>query len=149
MPCAQPAARAPAEDAVFVIIIIIISRLFCLYLHGLGVDHSSNKFARTLCSNAHAGARLARKCGAAARWSCADDAVAAFAPAHAKFELVIVCGVFARRLSVSASFAQYHGGFGAVPIGRSPLGRGILLSWIALAIGYAWSFHALRSSRRL
>jgi hypothetical protein len=63
--------------------------------------------------------------------------------------LVIVCGVFARRLSVSASFAQYHGGFGAVPIGRSPLGRGILLSWVAIAIAYAWSFHALRSSRRL
>jgi len=62
--------------------------------------------------------------------------------------LVIVCAVFARRLSVSASFAQYHGGFGAVPIGRSPLGRGILLSWSALALAYAWSFHALRSSRR-
>jgi hypothetical protein len=61
---------------------------------------------------------------------------------------VILCAVFARRLSVSASFAQYHGGFGAVPIGRSPLGRGILLSWVALALAYAWSFHALRSSRR-
>jgi hypothetical protein len=62
--------------------------------------------------------------------------------------LVIVCAVVARRLSVSASFAQYHGGFGAVPIGRSPLGRGILLSWVALALAYGWSFHALRSSRR-
>jgi hypothetical protein len=56
--------------------------------------------------------------------------------------------VFARRLAVSASFAQYHGGFGGVPIGRSPLGRGILLSWLALAAAYAWSLHALRSPRR-
>ncbi len=62
--------------------------------------------------------------------------------------IVIICAVSARRLSVSASFAQYHGGFGAVAIGRSPLGRGILLSWISLALAYAWSFHALRSSRR-
>lgn len=62
--------------------------------------------------------------------------------------LVIACGVFARRLVVSASFAQYHGGFGVVPLGRSPLGRGILLSWLALALGYAWSLHALRSPRQ-
>ncbi|MDB4933178.1 MAG: hypothetical protein JWP87_150 [Labilithrix sp.] len=62
--------------------------------------------------------------------------------------LVIGCAVFARRLAVSASFAQYHGGFGAVPIGRSSLGRGILLSWLALAVAYAWSLHALRSPRR-
>jgi hypothetical protein len=59
--------------------------------------------------------------------------------------LVVVCAVFARRLAVSASFAQYHGGFGGVPLGRSPLGRGILLSWIALALAYAWSVNALRS----
>ena len=62
--------------------------------------------------------------------------------------LVIVCAIFARRLSVSASFAQYHGGFGGVPLGRSPLGRGILLSWIALALAYAWSVRALRSKER-
>jgi hypothetical protein len=62
--------------------------------------------------------------------------------------LVVACAVFARRLAVSASFAQYHGGFGGVPIGRSPLGRGILLSWLALAAAYAWSLHALRSPRR-
>ena len=62
--------------------------------------------------------------------------------------LVIVCAVFARRLSVSASFSQYHGGFGGVPIGRSPLGRGLLLSWVALALAYGWSAHALRSPPR-
>lgn len=64
--------------------------------------------------------------------------------------LVLVIGgaIVARRLSVSASFAQYHGGFGAVPLGRSPLGRGVLLSWIVLALGYTWSLHVLRSSRQ-
>jgi hypothetical protein len=62
---------------------------------------------------------------------------------------VVVAGaVFARRLAVSASFAQVHGGFGGAPLGKSPLGRGILLSWAALALAYAWSVHALRSPRR-
>ncbi len=63
--------------------------------------------------------------------------------------LVVIAGaIFARRLSVSASFAQYHGGFGGMPIGRSPLGRGMLLSWVALALAYAWSMQALRSPDR-
>ena len=56
-------------------------------------------------------------------------------------------GIFARRLAVSATFAQYHGDFGGLPLGRSPLGRGILLSWIAVGLAYAWSARALRSSR--
>lgn len=59
--------------------------------------------------------------------------------------LVVAAAVLARRLSVSASFAQYHGGFGGMPIGRSPLGRGMLLSWVALALAYAWSMQALRA----
>ncbi|MCL2776453.1 MAG: hypothetical protein FWD73_00510 [Polyangiaceae bacterium] len=59
--------------------------------------------------------------------------------------VVFVAGVlFNKRLGVSATFAQYHGGFGVVPIGRSPLGRGVLLSWVALVLGYAWTVHALR-----
>ena len=61
--------------------------------------------------------------------------------------LVIACAILARRLSVSASYAQYHGGFGGVALGRSPLGRGVLLSWVAVALAVAWSVHALRSSR--
>lgn len=62
--------------------------------------------------------------------------------------LVAACAVLARRLAVSASFAQFHGGFGGVSTSGSPLGRGVLLSWIALALAYAWSLHALRSPRR-
>lgn len=62
--------------------------------------------------------------------------------------LVVASALLARRLAVSASFAQYHGGFGGLPLGQCPLGRGILLSWIALALGYAWSFQVLRSPRQ-
>ena len=61
--------------------------------------------------------------------------------------VVIAAAVFRSRLMVSASYAQFHQGFGNLPLGQSPLGRGILLSWTALALAYAWSFHALRSSR--
>jgi hypothetical protein len=62
--------------------------------------------------------------------------------------VVIASALLARRLGVSASFAQFHGGFGSLPLGRSPLGRGVLLSWIAVALGYAWSVYVLRSSRQ-
>ena len=62
--------------------------------------------------------------------------------------VVIVGAVLgSRRLGVSASYAQYRGGFGGVPIGKSPLGRGVLLSWIALLGAYAWSFLLLRDPR--
>lgn len=53
----------------------------------------------------------------------------------------------AGRLAVSASFAQYHGGFGAVPLRRSPLGSAVLLSWIAMAAAYAWTAWVLRRPR--
>lgn len=61
--------------------------------------------------------------------------------------VLVASAVTARRLGVSATYAQYHGGFGAVPIGRSPLGRGVLLSWAVLAAAYAWTAHVLRSAR--
>jgi len=80
-------------------------------------------------------------------------AMARRGPALLKAGLVIValvlvaCVVSARRLSVSASFAQYHGGFGVVPLGNTALGRGVLLSWLALLAGYGWSAHALKEPR--
>ena len=61
--------------------------------------------------------------------------------------LVVLCAVSARRLASSASYAQFHGGFGAAPIGKSHLGRGVLLSWVALLAGWGWCFHVLRSPR--
>lgn len=62
--------------------------------------------------------------------------------------LVVVGGIVAwRRVSVSASFSQYHGGFGVMPLGKTALGRGVLLSWLALLSGYGWSFHTLKAAR--
>jgi hypothetical protein len=61
--------------------------------------------------------------------------------------LLIACIVASRRLAVSASYAQYHAGFGVVPLGRTSLGRGVLLSWVALLAGYGWCVHVLRTVR--
>lgn len=61
--------------------------------------------------------------------------------------VLVAAGVLSRRLAVSASYAQFHGGFGTVPLGRSPLGRGALASWIAVAAGSAWSAWVLRRPR--
>ncbi|MDB4943846.1 MAG: hypothetical protein JWP97_3380 [Labilithrix sp.] len=61
--------------------------------------------------------------------------------------VALATALLGRRLAVSASFAQYHAGFGNLPLGRSPLGRTLLLSWLALAAAYGWSAYALRSSR--
>ncbi|MBX3219673.1 MAG: hypothetical protein KF795_04070 [Labilithrix sp.] len=61
--------------------------------------------------------------------------------------LLIACVVASRRLAVSASYAQYHGGFGVAPLANTPLGRGVLLSWVALLAGYGWSAHVLRAPR--
>jgi hypothetical protein len=58
--------------------------------------------------------------------------------------VIVVLG--ARRLGVSASYAQFHGDFGTLPIGRSTLGRGVLASWIALSAGVFWALRALRRS---
>jgi hypothetical protein len=61
--------------------------------------------------------------------------------------LLALCVLGARRLSVSASYAQYHAAFGVAPLGKSPLGRGVLLSWVVLLAGYAWSARVLRAPR--
>lgn len=55
-----------------------------------------------------------------------------------------LCALSWPRLSVSASYAQFHGAFGVVPIGQSSLGRGVLASWGALALGFGWSARVLR-----
>ena len=52
--------------------------------------------------------------------------------------------VFARRLAVSGTYAQFHGHFGTEPIGTSTLGRGVLVSAIAICAAAAWSFRALK-----
>jgi hypothetical protein len=64
------------------------------------------------------------------------------APAAGALLLAIVA---ARRLATSATYAQYHGGFGAEPLTSSTLGRGVLLAAIALALGVAWTVRAGRA----
>ena len=58
--------------------------------------------------------------------------------------IVVLCVVFFRRLGASATYAQYHGGFGTAAIGKSSLGRGVLSSWTALLAGWGWAIHVLR-----
>jgi hypothetical protein len=81
-------------------------------------------------------------------WAIAKRGPALLKIGAAVFALLLVaCALAARRLSVSASYAQYHAGFGMAPLGKTPLGRGVLLSWVALLGGYGWSVHVLRSPR--
>ncbi len=49
-----------------------------------------------------------------------------------------------RRLATSATFAQYHGGFGTDSVVASALGRGILWMDFALVIGVAWCAYSIR-----
>lgn len=48
-----------------------------------------------------------------------------------------------RRLSVSGTYAQFHGNFGTEPIGASLLGRGVLILGAIVAIAVVWTVHAL------
>jgi len=58
--------------------------------------------------------------------------------------LLLATALSARRLAVSGTYAQVHAGFGTAPLGKTPLGRGVLLSWVAILAGYGWSARALR-----
>ena len=58
---------------------------------------------------------------------------------------IVLAIASARRLATSATYAQYHGGFGAEPLTTSTLGRGVLLAAIALALGIAWTVRVSRS----
>ena len=50
----------------------------------------------------------------------------------------------AGRLAVSATYAQYHGGFGVLPIASSSLGRGVLLMGGVLVLGVGWTVRAVQ-----
>jgi len=58
---------------------------------------------------------------------------------------LVVAGAAAAssRLSVSGTYAQFHGGFGTEPIGASTLGRGVLLMGALLALGLGWTARSL------
>ncbi len=61
--------------------------------------------------------------------------------------LLVLAVVLGRRLGTSASYAQFHGDFGQAAIDKSPLGQGVLVAWIALALGVGWAFRLVRRSR--
>jgi hypothetical protein len=59
---------------------------------------------------------------------------------------VVATGLFAwasRRLSVSGTYAQFHRGFGVVPIGASTLGRGVLFMMMVGALAVFWSVRSV------
>jgi hypothetical protein len=91
------------------------------------------------------GAQVPLAFAASASWAAAKRGpLVARISAIALFVLVILCVVFFRRLGASATYAQYHGGFGTAVIGKSSLGRGVLSSWTALLAGWGWAIHVLR-----
>jgi hypothetical protein len=62
---------------------------------------------------------------------------------------VVVCGLLAwgaRRLVVSATYAQFHGDFGTESIASSALGRGILWMGIVGVLGVGWSIRLVGQS---
>jgi hypothetical protein len=61
--------------------------------------------------------------------------------------LLAAVAVLGRRLGTSASYTQFHGAFGEVAIDKSPLGQGVLMAWIALALGFAWAFRTVRRAQ--
>jgi hypothetical protein len=63
--------------------------------------------------------------------------------------LLVATALSLKRLGVSASYAQFHGGFGGNSIAKEPLGRGVLLSWVAIFAGFGWALRALRTPRVL
>jgi hypothetical protein len=52
---------------------------------------------------------------------------------------VVGLSLSARRLAVSGTYAQFHGEFGTQSISASPLGKGVLLMGVVLALGIAWT----------
>ena len=47
--------------------------------------------------------------------------------------------IASRRLAVSGTYAQFHGDFGTEAISASPLGKGVLLMGIVVALAIAWT----------
>jgi len=59
--------------------------------------------------------------------------------------LLIFTMAFGKRLVVSASAAQYAGGFGVEPIATSALGKGVVWALLAMTAGIALAVRALRA----
>lgn len=84
----------------------------------------------------------------ASPWAIAKRGTALLRTSAALGAFLVLAALLARhRVAISASYEQFHGGFGVAPLGKTPLGRGVLLSWVALLSGHAWSVRALRAPR--
>lgn len=84
----------------------------------------------------------------AAPWAIAKRGSLLLKVGIASGALVLVLSiVLSKRLAVSASYAQYHAKFGVLPVSRTYLGRGVLLSWTCLLAAFAWILRALRPNR--
>jgi hypothetical protein len=57
--------------------------------------------------------------------------------------VVLALPFCAKRLTVSGTYAQFHGDFGTEPISSSLLGKGVLLMGIILAAGVGWTLLSL------
>jgi hypothetical protein len=68
--------------------------------------------------------------------------VASLAVAPGSIALAFLA-LFAKRMSLSATYAQFHGEFGTEPLTSSALGRGVLVMGMLMAAGVAWSVRAL------
>jgi hypothetical protein len=88
--------------------------------------------------------------GTIAAWSAARgrrlNAVARIAVVPATVTLGLLAWG-AKRLAVSATYAQFHGDFGVQPIAASTLGRGLLWTAIVATVGIAWSLRAIAPRR--
>jgi hypothetical protein len=60
---------------------------------------------------------------------------------------LVLFAIGLRRLGVSASYSQFHGGFGIEPITSSALGKSVLLAVLVLAAGIAWTVRSLAQTR--
>ncbi|MGA2447413.1 MAG: hypothetical protein ABTD50_01915 [Polyangiaceae bacterium] len=70
------------------------------------------------------------------------DAVAALVLAPIAVTLVVL-GTASRRLSISGTYAQYHGDFGTQPIASSVLGTGLLFMDCVLLAAIGWTTYWL------
>lgn len=59
----------------------------------------------------------------------------------------VFVAVFLPRLSVEATYAQFHGDFGTRPAAGGPLGYALIWSTLILAAGATWTAHSLKRLR--
>jgi hypothetical protein len=56
--------------------------------------------------------------------------------------------LFAGRLAVSGTYAQFHGDFGTEPIGACALGRGVLWMGVTVVLAITWTVRSLGQMAR-